>query len=601
MYSPEGHDRFASPPNRKAGRCAFSPRFSRAAIAALVVLATASAGVNTPQSGWYSGNPLLGPNALRDLACAGSTCYASGDFGTLLKSTDSGATWKGIVTGLTLDLPRVELAGGSPDHVDRRRRLRAQALRRRRPDVLAPAVHRPRPGLLGASGRVLVPDREHRLRPPVEWTLPRDRRRGRSFSRRTTLPGNANDLLCTGPQTCFTAGAGNIQRTDDGGVSWTQVADHHVHLRSPRLRRPAHALRGRAVQHALEEHRRRQTWHTSSLSGVPLRELTGISCGDELHCLMTTQDSPMVPGPLYRTVDGGVTATAVTPSTDPTFAVAFASPSRVIAAGGVGQRRSLERRRLDLELRRARGPRASFGTLTATAADIAYSGGAQGALVRTNDGGQTWANVSPPDRLGHHGPGRLGPVSALRPGRRRNAPAFRQRRRELQPAEPGHDCTCDGLSGPRPEPAPPGRWRGRALDGRRRDLRPRNRQDRPGAPERGGSRNGRRVRLRPRSIFKSTDHGAHWRALKTPKRQRDRRPRLRRPQHRLPPRHPRRALEDDERRLALEAASRRRARPSAWRSRTSSTATSPWGVRDNRGRARDEDDATAAAAGIHSS
>jgi len=56
------------------------PRFSLAAIAALAVLTTASAGVNTPQSGWYSGNPLLGPNALRDIACGGSTCYASGDF-----------------------------------------------------------------------------------------------------------------------------------------------------------------------------------------------------------------------------------------------------------------------------------------------------------------------------------------------------------------------------------------------------------------------------------------------------------------------------------------------------------------------------------------
>src|SRR5215203_3014090 len=90
------------------------PRFS---IAALAVLTTASAGVNTPQSGWYSGNPLLGPNALRDLACAGSTCYASGDFGTLLKSTDSGSTWTGIVTGLTLDLRRVGVAGAQAEQV----------------------------------------------------------------------------------------------------------------------------------------------------------------------------------------------------------------------------------------------------------------------------------------------------------------------------------------------------------------------------------------------------------------------------------------------------------------------------------------------------
>ena len=93
------------------------PRFSIAAIAALAVLTTASAGVNTPQSGWYSGNPLLGPNALRDIACGGSTCYASGDFGALLKSTDGGSTWTGIVTGLSLNLRRVGLAGGSPDKV----------------------------------------------------------------------------------------------------------------------------------------------------------------------------------------------------------------------------------------------------------------------------------------------------------------------------------------------------------------------------------------------------------------------------------------------------------------------------------------------------
>src|SRR6476620_12315761 len=90
-------------------------RIACVALAALAVLTTASAGVNTPQSGWYSGNPLLGPNALRDIACGGSTCYASGDFGTLLKSSDSGSTWKGIVTGLTLDLRRVGLAGGEPE------------------------------------------------------------------------------------------------------------------------------------------------------------------------------------------------------------------------------------------------------------------------------------------------------------------------------------------------------------------------------------------------------------------------------------------------------------------------------------------------------
>src|SRR5438093_7193980 len=92
-------------------------RFASAALVVIALASTASAGVNTPQSGWYSGNPLLGPNALRDLVCSGSTCYAAGDFGTLLKSKDGGATWNGIVTGLTLNLRRVGLAGASPDTV----------------------------------------------------------------------------------------------------------------------------------------------------------------------------------------------------------------------------------------------------------------------------------------------------------------------------------------------------------------------------------------------------------------------------------------------------------------------------------------------------
>ena len=42
------------------------------ALLGLGLLSVASAGVNAPQSGWYSGNPLLGPNAISDLARAGT-------------------------------------------------------------------------------------------------------------------------------------------------------------------------------------------------------------------------------------------------------------------------------------------------------------------------------------------------------------------------------------------------------------------------------------------------------------------------------------------------------------------------------------------------
>jgi len=66
------------------------------AAAALTLIAGASAGVNTPHSGWYSGNPTLGPNSLTDLVCGGTTCYAAGAFGTLLQTTNAGSSWSGV-------------------------------------------------------------------------------------------------------------------------------------------------------------------------------------------------------------------------------------------------------------------------------------------------------------------------------------------------------------------------------------------------------------------------------------------------------------------------------------------------------------------------
>ena len=494
----------------------FLPRFSLAAIAALVVLATASAGVNTPQSGWYSGNPLLGPNALRDLTCGGSTCYASGDFGTLLKSTDTGATWKGIVTGLTLDLPRVELAGGSPAHV-----IAGGGCALRRSDdggntfTRLPFSARDQgcPAPLAAfsfpaesTGYVLLSN--GRFLATADG--------GRSFSRRTTVPGSALDLLCTGPQTCFTAGAGNIQRTNDGGVSWTQVLtttymfDRLVSAGPLTLYAvgPFNTV-SKSVDGGL-------TWQMSSLSGVPLRELTGISCGDERHCLMTTRDGPMVPGPLYRTVDGGVTATAVTPSTDPALAVVFASPSRVIAAGGAG---SAEVSSDAGSTWSSVGSRTAgvFGTLAATAANIAYSGGAQGALVRTNDGGQTWANVSPPTdstitALAGWGPSRLYVLAADGTLQRSDNGGA-----SYSLLNPG-TLHVDGLL---------------ALDPNRLLLVGGGAALSTDGGETFDSATGKIARARlnaadlatgavfaygPGAIFKSTDRGAHWRALRTPKR-----------------------------------------------------------------------------------
>jgi hypothetical protein len=146
---------------------------------------------------------------------------------------------------------------------------------------------------------------------------------GRSFSRRTPVPGAANDILCTAERTCFAAGAsGGVQRTSDGGVSWT-----HVGSSSPfalfGLER-VNPLTLYAVGASLTLLRSvdgGKTWVRKTVRNVPLNNLTSIRCGDVLHCLASTQGASG--GQLLRTVDGGETFTSIVPSPDATFAVGF--------------------------------------------------------------------------------------------------------------------------------------------------------------------------------------------------------------------------------------------------------------------------------------
>ena len=358
---------------------------------ALTLIATSSAGVNNPQSGWYSGNPLLGPNSLIDLECAGSTCYAAGTFGTLLKSTDGGASWAGIVTGLTVDLRFVRIAD-SPDRIfvgggcslrrsddggDTFRRLPFSAGDR---DCPAPVSAFDFPSadvgylVLANQGVLATTDG------------------GRTFSRRTSLgPAAASDLLCVSNTTCFAATGGSIQRTTDGAVSWTPVAAVSTQLHDLEAVDPTTLYAAGAGQTLLRSADGGSTWTRRPLAGVTQADLTSVRCASATTCLAATVQRSRV----LRTTDGGETATSVVPSTDPTYAVGFASPTRALAVGGLGSAQisndaggswiSVGSRIAD-----------SFLALEAASGDVAYAGGLNGALARTGDGGHRWTNVSPP-------------------------------------------------------------------------------------------------------------------------------------------------------------------------------------------------------------
>src|SRR4051812_31584762 len=77
-----------------------------ALLAALPALAPAS--VQVGSSGWQWGNPLPQGNTLRSISFAGANGYAAGDFGTLLRTTDGGTTWSGLLSGTFTNLSDVQ-------------------------------------------------------------------------------------------------------------------------------------------------------------------------------------------------------------------------------------------------------------------------------------------------------------------------------------------------------------------------------------------------------------------------------------------------------------------------------------------------------------
>jgi photosystem II stability/assembly factor-like uncharacterized protein len=361
-----------------------------ALLAALPALAPAS--VQVGSSGWQWGNPLPQGNTLRSISFAGASGYAGGDFGTLLRTSDGGTTWTGLLSGTFTNLAEVQA-------IDASSVFAAGGCVARRSDdggatftrVAFTPVESSCKEQFAAGWFV---NRQTGFIVLTDGTVLRTDNNGDTFAQKNPLPGTRApggtatpiDVRFLTDQIGVGATSdGKIYRTTDGANSWTVV---NATTRAARSFYFLDATHGFAVGDGslfLVTDDGGQTWTPKDL-GIPATNLRSIQCQTQLLCVMTTEPGTA----LVRTADGGASAKLVTPSQDPIFAAGFASATRIAAGGATGATAISDDAGLSFS---PIGGRLS-GTYSRVRAGgqtgTAFAPGDNGSLAKTIDGGKTW-------------------------------------------------------------------------------------------------------------------------------------------------------------------------------------------------------------------
>src|SRR3954454_1996758 len=373
-------------------------RLAPLAVLALLCLPAAAhaAPVSVAHAGWTWGSPLPQGDNLSSVAFQGQRGYAVGEFGTMLRTDDGGASWSGVSTGLTEDLDLVRMI--SPDSV-----VVAGGCPVRRSDDGGKTFHRlpwtasdvrctagvaslafPSPTvgyLLLGNGNVL-----------------RSSDSGKTWSRRTAVPGTPatseasriapSDIQFTSTDTGFASTTGgDVYYTTDSGSTWRPAVP--AAFSNPDLECPP-ATVGYAVGAApvaLKTPDGGATWRELGLpEGMP--DVARISCSGTDICVAVTTDGDR----LLRTVDGGASWTRVNPTSKKLAAVGPASATRAVAVGEAGTTVASDERSRTVAALAGALP-GTFTGVKAQSAKVAYAFGKGGALARTIDGGATWSEI----------------------------------------------------------------------------------------------------------------------------------------------------------------------------------------------------------------
>ena len=282
-----------------------------ALLAALPALAPAS--VQVGSSGWQWGNPLPQGNTLRSISFAGANGYAAGDFGTLLRTTDGGTTWSGLLSGTFTNLSEVQAI--DPDAVFAARRLRRAALERRRRHLHARGLHAGRVELQGAVRGRLVHQPRHRLPRADRRHHPAHRQQRRHLrpeepaARAPALrAGRRPRSTCASSPTRSASARPRTARSTARPTARTRGASSATPPAPCARSSSSTPSNGFAVGDGslfLVTKDGGATWTPKDI-GIPPTNLRSISCATLTLCVMTTEPGTA----LVRTDDGGATATA---------------------------------------------------------------------------------------------------------------------------------------------------------------------------------------------------------------------------------------------------------------------------------------------------
>jgi photosystem II stability/assembly factor-like uncharacterized protein len=369
-----------------------------------VVVATGSAAVNVAQSGWSWGNPTPQGNTLVSIDFVQGRGYAAGAAGSVLRSDDAGATWAGLATGTSADLTRLQVL--DPDTLTV---LGGGGCVLRRSDDAGTTFHKI---FIVAEQNCPAPvraftfvDKQTGYLLLQDGSVLRTTDAGQTFARQTAVPGTpasnnptnnvAVDVGFTGPDTGIVfvtpqSGPSIAFSTTDAGISWKPVGG--VDPGSVRAVSFLDAQNGFALGQdtLLATEDGGKTWKARAAG--PGHDLTSIRCADPKTCAMTTVKGDV----LLRTTDAGATATAITPSSQPIFAAAFASATRVAAVGASGATVVSDDGGINYTPISHDIGGAYYSLRAGPTVQSAYALGQRGALAVTSDGGSTWKTLAVP-------------------------------------------------------------------------------------------------------------------------------------------------------------------------------------------------------------